>query len=267
MFSQNFRIIPGDPRSTIIMHVPHSSREIPNNIRTDILLNDKELEDELNEITDTATDLIAIEAAKSSRIRPWLFVNQLSRLVIDPERFPDNREEMNSLGLAAVYLQTSQGRNLRGADFRRDDRLMNQFFYPYAKGIEDLISLRLQALNEVTILDIHSYRTQIHPNGLNQTRRRPEICIGTNRFHTHDLLRMAATKAFAGIGDLLENEPYSGTYVPLSFYEVEPRIGSLMLEIRADTFLNPDLTKSEGFIKIVGALRQLIDHLAHIADQ
>ena len=129
----NLRIIPGDPLSPFILHVPHSSRFIPEDVRRDILLTDDELHHELDEMTDSHTDVLAESAAKKSRIRPWIFLNTFSRLVIDPERFPDAREEMNSIGMGAVYRATSSGAPLREPDGVKEKELLDKFFHPYAR--------------------------------------------------------------------------------------------------------------------------------------
>ena len=46
--ADNFEIIAGDPTSHLIIHVPHSARYIPDDIRQGILLDDNNLEAELN---------------------------------------------------------------------------------------------------------------------------------------------------------------------------------------------------------------------------
>ena len=122
--SDNFRVIEGDPESNVILHVPHASRLIPDDIRQDILLNDAQLIEELDEMTDTLTDEIAINAASQCGIKPWLFINSLSRLVIDPERFPDDREIMNEVGMGAVYRKTSTGEDLRSKNFSQESALL-----------------------------------------------------------------------------------------------------------------------------------------------
>ena len=44
--------------SSIVLHLPHASTLIPENLRDDFLLSDQELQAELNRITDHATDRI-----------------------------------------------------------------------------------------------------------------------------------------------------------------------------------------------------------------
>ncbi|CAM5294113.1 N-formylglutamate amidohydrolase [Streptomyces hirsutus] len=100
---QSYALLPGAGDSPVILHVPHSSREIPAEVRSGIVLGDAELERELDHITDAHTAAIAEAAAEAAGITPWRFVNGLSRLVIDPERFPDEREEMLASGMGAVY--------------------------------------------------------------------------------------------------------------------------------------------------------------------
>jgi len=81
------------------------------------VLDDDALGAELSAMTDAHTDRLAGRTSDSlgSR-RPWSFVNGLSRLVVDPERFPDAREAMNRVGMGAVYTRTSTGARLRAED-------------------------------------------------------------------------------------------------------------------------------------------------------
>ncbi|MFF1339397.1 hypothetical protein ACFVYT_16045, partial [Streptomyces sp. NPDC058290] len=50
---------PGAPDSPVILHVPHSSRAVPADVRAGILLDDRALEGELDHITDSHTAEIA----------------------------------------------------------------------------------------------------------------------------------------------------------------------------------------------------------------
>ena len=77
----------------IIIHVPHSSTFIPPEIRKDILLSDDELESELLGMTDWYTDEFAAIGEKYGNI----IKNDFSRLVVDPERFRDDSNEVMSV--------------------------------------------------------------------------------------------------------------------------------------------------------------------------
>ncbi len=257
----NFEIIPGSPESPVILHVPHSSRFIPAEIRNEILLTDAELASELDSMTDSKTDEIAFAAADKSNIRPWVFINRYSRLVIDPERFPDDREIMNKVGMGAVYRKTSTGKDLRAPNFMGEKKLLDSYFHPYANALETLVSERLSALGGVTIIDVHSYRTEQHENAVNHGQRRPAICIGTDEFHTDNQLTSAAEESFAQLGDTFLNQPYAGTYVPLKYYGLNPMVQSIMMETRADTFVDQNLELHEGASRVIGGLTALISRV------
>src|SRR3954463_4721507 len=66
---------------------------------------------------------------------------------------------------------------------------------------------------------------------------RPRLCIGADATHTPDRLVEAARTAFQPVGDALVNEPFRGSFVPLTWYGTDPRVESIMLEIGRDTYL------------------------------
>lgn len=109
----SFSILPGHSSSPVILHVPHASRTIPPHVRAKLLLDDAALDAELDEATDTDTDLIATLGADHARTHPWIVKNALSRLVVDPERFPDASEPATAFGRGAVYTRACDGRRLR----------------------------------------------------------------------------------------------------------------------------------------------------------
>ncbi len=253
--SVGFAISEGD--IPVILHVPHSSRNIPPEIRSKILLDDGALNKELDEMTDSHTDLVAKSAIADLVKKPWIFENKLSRLVIDPERFPDEREVMNQVGMGAVYFKSSTGENLRALDFDTKP-LIEQYFKPYAKAFTDLVAKLLAQHNTVFIIDVHSYRVNQHPNAVNHGQARPPICLGTDSFHTPIWLAQLAKDCFSTVGEVIENQPYAGTYVPLDFYEKDPRVLSVMLECRADQFLDENLKPHAGLTTAASALSLLI---------
>jgi N-formylglutamate amidohydrolase len=222
----------------VILHVPHASRSIPADVRADILLDDEDLSRELLLMTDSHTDVIAESASALAAVRPWQFVNDLSRLVIDPERFPDEREEMLAVGMGAVYTSTAHGGVLRHPTSATEAALIAEFFNPYADNFAAVVDSRLKACGRVTILDIHSFPTTALPYERHADLRRPAVCLGVDPFHTPPWLIECAIERFEEFGEVLFNEPFIGTYVPLEHWGTNSQVASMMVEIRRDTYMD-----------------------------
>ncbi|MBL7257920.1 N-formylglutamate amidohydrolase [Paractinoplanes lichenicola] len=251
-----FHVLPGDPGSPVILHVPHASRELTERARAGLLPDDAELTDELDNLTDAHTDLIALRAADTAPVRPWIFANGLSRLVVDPERFPDEREEMRAVGMGAVYTHGYAGRRLRPDGEHRD--LLDEHFHPYGEGIEALVTERLAATGRALIVDVHSYPTVALPYELHGDGPRPPVCLGTDDFHTPASLVIAARKAFGGYETAVDT-PFAGAYVPLTYYGKDQRVSALMVEIRRDTYMTePGGDPHEGLGDLADVLATLI---------
>jgi len=251
-----FDLVPGDRRSPVILHVPHASRALTPAARRGLLPDDAVLADELDHLTDAYTDLIARRAAGLAAVRPWIFENRYSRLVADPERFPDDREEMRAAGMGAVYTHGYAGRRLRDDDPVRDEELLETHYRPYAAAMTGLVAGRLAGTGRAIILDVHSYPSVALPYELHGDGPRPAICLGTDDFHTPAAL---VEPAFAGF-DRGFDTPFAGCYVPMSYHRREPAVTGLMIEIRRDTYMaEPGGRPTAGLDRVAGALAGLID--------
>jgi N-formylglutamate deformylase len=251
------RVVPGDDPSHVLLHVPHGSTHVPGDVRERIRLSDDELAVELALITDAHTALLAERAATTATVTPWMFVNDVSRLVVDPERFPDEREEMNAVGMGAVYTRTTHGAVLRAGDDAPG--LLDRYFHPYAEALTRTVDDRLAAARQVTLIDVHSYPSRPLPYELHGTGARPPVCLGTDPFHTPPGLLRAAREVF---GDTAENTPFAGCYVPLKHYGRERSVSSIMIEIRRDTYMDePGGPPHDGLETIAEALKELINRI------
>ncbi|MEV8593771.1 N-formylglutamate amidohydrolase [Streptomyces sp. NPDC052012] len=256
---QSFELLPGAGDSPVILHVPHSAREIPAEVRAGMVLDDAELERELDHITDAHTAAIAEAAASAASVTPWRFVNRLSRLVVDPERFPDEREEMLAVGMGAVYTRTTHKEALR-ADGFDPEPLIERYFRPYARAMTEAVADRLAATGRAVIIDVHSYPSAPLPYELHGDGPRPAVCLGTDSFHTPPPLLDAAREAFAACGETGLDSPFAGTYVPLEFYGKRSEVTALMVEIRRDTYMTePGGPAGPGLTGLAAALAALVD--------
>jgi N-formylglutamate deformylase len=255
-----WRLGTGTGNGGVILHVPHSSRFIPPDVRRDIALSDDALERELALLTDAHTERIAELAAVAAVRRPWQFVNQLSRLVVDPERFPDEREEMSRVGMGAVYTRTAMGEHLRDPD----PDLVQSWYRPYAQALSDLVDQRIAAAGHAVIVDVHSYPSVRLPYEMGGARR-PVICLGTDRFHTPEWMVDAASAAFAECGDIGENTPFDGCYVPLKHYQVDDRVSGIMVELRRDLYMSePGGPSTDGLTAVARCLAAFVDAIEDV---
>ncbi|MFJ8885084.1 N-formylglutamate amidohydrolase [Streptomyces sp. NPDC102402] len=256
-----FRLEPGASGSPVLLHVPHSSRTIPRPVREGIVLDDAALETELDHITDSHTAELATRSSRACAVTPWRFVNGLSRLVVDPERFPDDREEMLAVGMGAVYTRTTHREPLRppGTD---PEPLLDSYFHPYAHAMTAAVDERLAATGRAVVIDVHSYPSAALPYELHGTGPRPPVCLGTDGFHTPPGLLARAEAAFGGFGGTGLNSPFPGTYVPLKHYGRDRRVSALMIEIRRDAYMaEPGGPYGPGLDALASALAALMDGL------
>lgn len=259
--ASSFHLLPGAPDSPVLLHVPHSSRAVPADVRAGILLGDDALERELDHITDAHTAEIAAAAGTA----PWRFVNRLSRLVVDPERFPDEREEMAAVGMGAVYTRTTHRAALRPTGFDPAP-LIDRYFAPYAAGMAGAVADRLAATGRAVVIDVHSYPSAPLPYELHGDGPRPPVCLGTDAFHTPPALLDAAREALGGFGGVGTDSPFAGTYVPLAYYGREPRVHALMVEMRRDLYMRePGGAAGPGAAALGAALAELVDAVSRTA--
>lgn len=229
--------------------MPHAGRTIPAWTRPHLLLDDAGLAAEVEALTDHRTDELARAAAAPGTT---VLVNEISRFVVDVERFPDEREEMAAVGMAAVYTHGTRRQRIRAADPGHRDALLDAYFHPWAQRVADAVDGELEAEGRAVVLDLHSYPTEPLPYELHADGPRPPVCLGTDRVHTPAWLVAAARTAFGEVG---LDSPFSGTYVPLRHHGIDPRVSSIMIELRRDTYLHD----AAGFDRIVTALTTLVN--------
>jgi len=236
----------------VVLHVPHASTHVPDDVRSGIVLDDAALARELLASTDHHTDLLVAGLDAPARLdgstgtaggHVALHVNTLSRLVVDPERFLDpEREATEAVGRGAVYTRGFDGAVLRdvadpGWPALRE-ALIARHFLPYHATIEQLVAGMLAQHGSCTVIDVHSYPRDAQPYELAPEGARPELCIGTDGTHTPGSLVAIVRAAAEAVGFACDlDTPFAGTFVPTPWLG-DPRVRSVMLEIRRDTYMD-----------------------------
>lgn len=251
--------LPSPPSLPLVVHVPHASTTIPPEYRSSFALNDRGLATELLLMTDRYTDELGASALE---LGGTMFVNRVSRLVMDPERFPEDSDEpMARLGMGAVYVSRQDGSPLRRPDFSRGDReaVMASLYWPYHRALEELVAQYVEEFGCCLIVDLHSYPEEARPYE-DRSRARPAICVGSDEFHGDASLfeRWSGCIRAAGL-DVAANTPFAGSLVPSRFYGGDARVRSLMIELRRDLYMDEATgEKSPGFESARSLVRSLL---------
>lgn len=243
--------------SPIILHAPHGGRIIPTSARSSFVVDATELESELDRMTDHFTDEIVRSVAGASSV-----VNYLSRLVVDVERFPDESEEMNQVGMGVIYTHGSRRQEIRRPTAHERGQLMS-FFTAYSELFTQLVDSTVARHGHAIIIDVHSYPRHPLPYELHSEASRPELCIGFEPFHAPDALLAQVRAAFPYL-EVANNEPFAGSYVPLKHYRSDARVKSVMLEVRRDVYMDERslIREGGGIERLVTSLQSLVHELA-----
>ena len=248
--------------SNLIFHVPHSSTVIPGPYRACFSLDDDQLLEELRRMTDWHTAELfgsAIEKLGSSVEFP------VSRLLVDPERFSEDGQEcMAAVGMGVLYTKTSDGKLLRQRKYTSGDyrsRLLQEYYFPHHDVFHELVSSDLRRAGSALIIDCHSFPSAPLPYELNQDIDRPDFCIGTDSFHTPIGLSHRLSAVFSGMGYSVKlNAPFSGTIVPMQFYQANATVKSVMIEVNRGLYMHEETTeKNDAFPKVCRDIASALD--------
>ena len=221
-----------------LIHIPHSSTTVPEKFISSFLLSKEELNQELLKMTDHFVDDIFMFSDIV------VHKNRSSRLVMDPERFSDDKvEPMAQKGMGFAYTKTSDGRPLRIPTQHEKLSILNDLYNPYHQDLTDKVKLLLSKQGVCLIIDAHSFPSKPLPYEIIDGKRqlqRPDVCLCYDPYHMNkDLLRKAEWYFMKQCGlSVAHNEPFSGSMVPYQFYRREPRVISLMIEINRSLYMN-----------------------------
>lgn len=245
-------------RMSSVFHVPHSSAIVPVEDRSEFVVSDEELSLELLRMTDWFTDELFVLDSSEFPVARF----PVSRLVVDPERFADDSNEtMVSRGMGVVYTKTSQGARLRSEPTpERRAQLLEKYYVPHHQRLSDLVAGALARHGRALVIDCHSFPSKPLPYELDQDPDRPDICLGTDAFHTPASLADFAQEIFLKKGFTVRiNRPFSGALVPAEFYERDKRVAALMFEVNRGLYMDEETgEKFERFGAIQETLHRVV---------
>jgi N-formylglutamate amidohydrolase len=236
------------PTDAIILHIPHASTVLPADVK--FLLGAENLAYEVDAMTDHHTDWLFDLSGAHRCIFP------VSRLVVDPERFIE--DSMESVGMGVVYTRTTDGGPLRVISKMDRLALINTYYHPHHKKLTRMVDDCLEQHGRCLIIDCHSFPAQPLPYELDKNR--PDICIGTDTYHTSTELRDRLSTVFEALGyDVAIDSPFSGAIVPLKHYHKDQRVASVMIEVNRSHYASPS-----GFQRVQSDLSHAISQASTI---
>lgn len=242
----------------VLFHVPHNSILVPPSVRNQFLLDDADLKAELLRITDHWTLDLFAHGIPERRI----ICSGVSRLVADVERFEEDAlEVMASRGMGAIYERTSGGRQLRHHPVPDErEELMNAWYHPHHQRLTQLVQEAIDQHGGVLLLDVHSFPSRPLPCELEQGLVRPDICIGTDEFHTPERLAQAFLRVFSDIGCSVGlNTPFGGAMVPMSLYRNDRRVVAVMVEVNRKLYVDEATGEhTPNFTSVAEMIRQCV---------
>lgn len=199
----------------MIIHCPHSSRKIGKLIE----FYDKEVEN-LNHLTDTNVDYLFSHEYHTMIRFPF------SRFVCDVERFP--YDLMESKGQGIIYR-----RDVFNNIIKRHitDAKTYELYKMHHKKLNKSVNYALTLFPKVIIVDAHSFTSE--------NENDPDICIGTDDFHTPKELSDLVVNFFKEKEyNVKINDPYNGTMVSQLHYQKNKDVESIMIELNKKIYIN-----------------------------
>ena len=237
----------------VLVHIPHSSTVIPAQYKPCFLISPLEIERELLNMTDRYADELA----------PWpdRLVFPVSRLVCDVERFRDKKmESMAPRGMWACYTHTSDGKQMKNTSPDHENEVLSLHYDPHQERLLQMAQERILAHGCCVIVDVHSYPEKPLPYEQSEGADRPDICIGTDGYHTPDGLKHMTAGFFDHQGySTAFDHPFSGAITPAKMYRREPRLKSVMIEIKRNIYMDEKTgEKTAGFLKLKACIGEYL---------
>jgi N-formylglutamate amidohydrolase len=227
----------------IILHIPHSSKVIPQEYMGDYF-DIIEKDETLLKLTDTFVDEL-FDLNNTPHIKFGY-----SRIFCDVERFVES-EPMEKCGQGFYY---TNGINLK--PFRNDYnkiKVLNEFYLPHCKMVGEII----KKYNNPLIIDCHSFSDEIYPCTPFKTNDKlPDFILGHNNKNREIKLCNMLSEYLIGIGfNVIINKFYKGSYTI-------DNCDSIMIEINKRLYLLDDyLSKRADFYKMKYVIKTIIDKI------
>ena len=241
------------PEPICIVHLPHASDQMPS---LDGFVGD--WRGEMDLLTDWGTDqLFDVPGAT-------IIAAPCNRVFCDVERFADDEHEpMARLGMGFVYTRTDAGQPLRVVSPELRAHIHTTYWLPHHQRLARTVQDALATGRPVLLIDGHSFSDVPFRRDPDQSRPRPDLCLGTDpRWPPPAMVTaMVAVATRQGLSIAIDR-PYAGTMVRSGMDQMPgsaERFASVMIEVNRRLYLDGIYPRALA----VARLRSVItDHIA-----
>ena len=241
--------------SKLILHIPHSSTVIPDAYRH-IFMYPEELASLATSSADLYTD--DLYGYPATRV-----VFPVSRLVCDVERFRNPEDEaMSKLGMWICYTHDQNGQRITDYGNSHANEIQTRYYDKHHARLTKATDVKLQTFDQALIVDCHSFPTALpyYPPG-----NLPDICLGQAEYHTPSKLIELCCRYLEAQGYTVAiNHPFKGSLVPLTYYQKDKRVQSIMLEVSRTLYCDEHNRKTPGFSRLKTTLQNLLQILEKV---
>lgn len=237
----------------LVLHIPHSSTEIP--LLDGYVSTQDEIQDEIIKLTDWYTDDLFDSEVDDKIVTPF------SRIFCDVERFADDElEVMYKFGMGVLYEKCDNGNQLRTVTQGLKANILKDYYWVHHASLSEAVKTSLEQTESCLILDCHSFPATPLTRALVRDEIRPDFNIGTDLYHTPKYIIDESINYFETNGYTLGvDTPYSGSIVPMEYYQKDKRVTSIMLEVNRGLYLNgPTNEKSDDYENTKGVIQGYI---------
>lgn len=239
-------------KNSTLLHIPHASTVIP--ARFISSFDSSKLPHEIAVMTDWFCDEL-FDCGRDKIVFP------ISRLVCDVERFRDDAQEiMAKIGMGVTYRTASDLSHLRCVTEKEKQEILPRYYDVHHEAFTQTVEEKLKRYGLCLIIDCHSFYPTALPYELDKGENRPDFCIGTSKYHTPEIVTNCICASLESQGFAVKRDsPFAGTIVPMAFYEKDPRVISVMIEVNRKLYLNSPGVKNKDFLYIKSVLRECVD--------
>ena len=168
--------------------------------------------------------------------------------------------------MGVLYEKTDTGEPLRNITPELRKYILDNFYWKHHNQLIESVKLQLEQFGSATIVDCHSFPQKSLNRALDQSSFRPDFNIGIDDFHTPKKWIDASRAFFKEKGYTLGvDRPYTGSMVPMDYYQKDYNVQSIMLEINRKLYLQePSNEKSSHYQQTKQVVQEFLNLIRNI---